>query len=166
MTKTKTTVSMNELSPVISETIESGGEIVLRVTGNSMLPLWRDRANDVLLKKADIHALKKGDIPLYKRENGQYVLHRIHKVNEDSFDMLGDAQYRIERGLKKDAVIALCKGYYTEKGKYIDCGSKRHKIYSAIWRFLLPIRRYIMAIYKRTILKIKVKNDGKRNNEG
>lgn len=166
MKKVTTSVSMEELSPVIESVVSSGSDAVLCITGNSMLPLWRDRHNSVLLTACDVDKLKVGDIPLYRRENGQYVLHRIIKVNEDSFDLLGDAQWIVEKELPKKSVIAVAKGYYTEKGKYISCDSKKHKRYFAVWSFLLPIRRWILAIYRRTILKIKILNDRNRKNEG
>ena len=161
-----TLVSMDELSPIISGVLESGKDAVICVTGNSMLPLWRDRHNNVVLTACDPESLKKGDIPLYKRDNGQYVLHRIIKVNEQTFDLLGDAQWAKELGLSKSNVIAVTKGYYTEKGKYVSCDSARHKFYSATWSALLPLRRWILAIYRRTVLKIKLFNDRKQKNEG
>ena len=166
MKKVTASVSMEELSPIIESVISSGSDAVLCITGNSMLPLWRDRHNSVVLTACDVNELKVGDIPLYKRENGQYVLHRIIKVNEDSFDLLGDAQWAIEKGLPKGCVLAVAKGYYTEKGKYVSCDSKKHKRYFAVWHSLLPIRRLILAVYKRTILKIKKLNDRNGKNEG
>ena len=166
MRKVTTSVSMEELSPIIESVINSGSDAVLCVTGNSMLPLWRDRHNNVVLTACDANELKVGDIPLYRRENGQYVLHRIIKVNEDSFDLLGDAQWNIEKELPKKCVIAVAKGYYTEKGEYIACDSKKHKRYFAFWNSLLPMRRWILAVYRRTVLKIKILNDRNRKNEG
>ena len=166
MKKVTTSVSMEELSPIIESIVSSGGDAVLCVTGNSMLPLWRDRHNNVVLTACDANNLNVGDIPLYKRANGQYILHRIVKVNDDSFDLLGDAQWWLEKGLEKHRVIAVVKGYYTEKGKYISCDSKTHKLYFAIWSFLLPIRRWILAVYRRTVLRIKIFNDRNKKNEG
>lgn len=166
MSKNITLVSMEELSPIISTVLSAGKDAVICVTGNSMLPLWRDRHNNVVLTACDPEELKKGDIPLYKRDNGQYVLHRIIKVNDTSFDLLGDAQWDKELGLAKNCVIAVTKGYYTEKGKYISCDSRRHKVYSAIWGFLLPFRHLILAVYRRTVLKIKLFNDRNGKNEG
>lgn len=166
MRKVVTSVSMEELSPIIESVISTGGDAVLCITGNSMLPLWRDKHNNVKLTACDVNELKVGDIPLYKRENGQYVLHRIVKVNDDSFDLLGDAQCVVEKGLEKHRVIAMVKGYYTESGKYISCDSKQHKLYFSIWSFLLPIRRWILAVYRRTVLPIKTIIDRNKKNEG
>ena len=165
MTKKQTSVSINDLSPLICEIIESGGEATLRVTGNSMLPLFRDRKNDVVLIKCDPSTLKRGDILFYRRDNGKHVLHRIIKVNEDSFDLTGDAQWEIEKGLPKSNSLALAKGYFTESGKYVSCNSLRHRLYSFLWMNTLFIRRWLLAIYRRTILKIKIKQDEKSDNE-
>ena len=36
---------------------------------------------------------KQGDVILYRRENGRYVLHRVYKIRKDgAFLMLGDSQ--------------------------------------------------------------------------
>lgn len=166
MRKATTYVSMEELSPVIESVLSSGKDAVLCVTGNSMLPLWRDRHNNVVLTACDVNNLKIGDIPLYKRESGQYVLHRIVNVNEDSFDLMGDAQWCIEKGLDKNRVIAVTKGYYTETGKYVSCDSLRHKLYSGVWAALLPVRSLLIRIYRRTVLCLKIRNDRNRKNEG
>ena len=166
MKKATNFVSMEELSPIIESVINSGGDAILCVTGNSMLPLWRDRHNNVVLTACDVNKLKVGDIPLYKRENGQYVLHRIVNVNDDSFDLLGDAQWWLEKGLDKNRVIAVTKGYYTEKGKYVSCDSFRQKLYFKLWSALLPVRALVLKVYRRTILALKIRNDRNRKNEG
>ncbi len=53
MRKVVTSVSMKELSPVISGIVSSGDDVTLCVTGYSMLPLWRDRHNNVVLTACD-----------------------------------------------------------------------------------------------------------------
>ncbi len=38
------------------------------------------------------------------------------------------------------------------KGKQINCNSKVEQFKTRIWQILLPFRRYLLAIYRRTIM--------------
>ena len=57
--------------------INEQGQLVYTNVGDSMYPLIKPR--DLLVIKKVTAPLKKNDIPLYKRDSGQYVLHRIVK---------------------------------------------------------------------------------------
>lgn len=162
MSGTVKSVPMSELSPLISAAVKAGDDVTLCVTGYSMLPLWRDRHSNVVLTACRPDELKKKDIPLYRRANGQYVLHRIVKVHPDCFDLAGDAQTYIEKGLPKDSVLAVAKGWYTERGKFVSCSSLRHRLYASVWTVLLPLRKYPILLYKKTVLRIKLHNDHRR----
>ena len=148
MNKKVLTASMDELLPIISETVKSGQDVTITVTGNSMRPLWFHLQNNVTLTGCDPYTLKKGDVPLYRRADGKYVLHRIIKVNKDTFDLVGDGQYRIETGLEKFRVIAVAKGF-TKGNKHFTVNNVIYKSYSFLWSILLPVRRYIFAAYSR-----------------
>ena len=53
------------------------------------MPLLRED-RDVMIIERVTGRLKKYDVPLYKRPNGQYVLHRILKVRENDYVICGD----------------------------------------------------------------------------
>ena len=53
-----------------------GEQVPLVITGNSMYPFLRHGRDTVYLQKVQ-RPLKKGDMVLYRRKNGQYILHRI-----------------------------------------------------------------------------------------
>ena len=55
--------------------------VSIPVSGNSMCPFLHP-GDQVFLEKPQ-GALKKGDVVLFTRLTGQYVLHRIRKVNPD-----------------------------------------------------------------------------------
>ena len=73
-------LSLEELSPILNSLLEQGQTVTLQVTGISMMPLWMHRRDQVVLEHCQEGSLKNGDIVLYRRENGQYVLHRIIKL--------------------------------------------------------------------------------------
>ena len=70
-------IPLKELSPLMIECLTQGQEVLLTITGNSMSPFLRHKRDQVVLTACDPTALEAGEVPLYRRDNGQYVLHRI-----------------------------------------------------------------------------------------
>lgn len=125
------------------EVIREHGRLIYTNVGDSMYPLIKPR--DLLCIEKLTAPLKKNDIPLYKRENGQYVLHRIIKIKNGNYYICGDNRCSIERGIKDDQIL----GILTEiirNGKTISVYSDEYKLYNAT----LPARRYIILIKNRT----------------
>ncbi len=138
-------ISFSELDPVIRECIDSGAEVRLGITGSSMNPLVIDKRDSVVLKKAD--GLKRLDVPLYVRPNGQYVLHRIIKIRNGMFVLAGDAQTQVETGITEKDCIAVAAGFY-RNGRYIGCDCLKYRVYSRIWVLLRPVRKYLLQLYR------------------
>ena len=112
-------VSIQELGPIIAQSVAAGGTAELTVTGRSMLPLLLDRVSRV--KLTAISEPKYGDVILYRRDNGTYVLHRIIKCCEDgTYTMCGDGQTVPEPGLRRDQMIAVVRSF-ARRGKWRDC---------------------------------------------
>lgn len=130
--------------------IEEGRRVVVRVKGNSMLPFLRGDKDSVELEKAS--EIKCGDIVLAYVEECRFVLHRIIKIDGERVVLMGDGNLkgceycRIE-DIKAKAVniIKPAKGGY----KKISCTDRTHMRKAYLWKKLLPVRRYILAIYKR-----------------
>ncbi len=146
MRKTAKAVPMSELSPIITGLIAEGVDVTLIVTGNSMRPMLSHLKDTVVLTKCNPEALKKGDIPLYRRDDGKYILHRIIKVHDSCFDTVGDHQYEVEHGVKKQSVICVVKGF-TRKGKCHSCDSFGYKLYVRLWRLTLPFRKPLLKLH-------------------
>ena len=60
------------------EEIERTGKLVYTNVGDSMMPLIKQGRDLLIIEKPD-GRLKRYDIPLYKRDSGQYVLQRVLK---------------------------------------------------------------------------------------
>lgn len=146
-------ISMDNLSPLITEILANNGTVKLTITGNSMRPLWHSRKDEVVLQRCEPDNLKKYDIPLYQREDGKYIIHRIIKVKRDTFDIVGDAQTEIERDVPKSSIIAVVSEF-THKGKLVKCSNTLYKIYSFLWCLVRPMRRFIFKAYG-FLIKIK-----------
>ena len=124
-------VSVCDITPVIEELIKSGADVRLTVTGNSMFPMITSLRDSVVITKAP-DRLKKYDIPLVKRNNGDYVLHRIVKVKNGEYHLNGDNQYFVEKGICHSQVAGVVKSF-TRRGREIDCDRFTYKLYSRFW---------------------------------
>ena len=153
MTPELKAVPMDKLSPLITGLIEDGTDVRFTVTGISMRPLLYNRRDSVLLTFCYPLLLKKRQIPLYKRPDGTYVLHRIVKVGKNSYDMCGDHQWEIERGVDKSSVICVVKGFY-RNGVYHSCKELPYRMYSFFWTLALPLRKFAFGLHR----KLKRKN--------
>lgn len=124
------------------EILAKEGRLIFTPGGTSMRPMLRHHQNPVvLLPKPENRRLKKYEIPFYQRDNGVYVLHRILKVQKDSYVCCGDGQVYPEEGVRDDMIFALLAGFY--KGdRYIDLSKSRfYRLYGRFWVAILPIRR-------------------------
>lgn len=154
---------MKQLYAMIESGFEEGfSSVTIGVTGNSMSPLLRHKRDTVVLEPCDKYALKRGDLPLYKRENGQFVLHRIACVEENTYTMVGDAQTELEIGLPKENVLAIVTGI-TRKGRFFSAQNKWYRIYVAVWLWLRPVRPVYFALgrLKRALVRRLRKLTGK-----
>ena len=129
---------------------EGKRDVPVPVAGSSMVPFLHD-GDTVYLSLLDSPP-KKGDVVLYTRSTGQYVLHRIVKVNSDgSFLMLGDAQQELERIESRERLHARMTRA-VHKGKPMTPGNSRWRFYATVWIWVWPWRRKLMSIFgkKRT----------------
>lgn len=128
----------------IADILKSGNEAPLTVTGSSMLPFLRNEKDAVLLSGAK--SVRKGDVALYKRENGQYVLHRVTKRKKDGLYFCGDAQYSLEGPLPETCILAVVvKARW--RGKWIGKGHPVWFFFEKIWPNILPIRKILVRLY-------------------
>lgn len=98
-------LELKEQLPLMLEVLSSGAEYEILPRGESMLPLIRPGQDVVCLVAPQ--ALRRRDICLYRRANGQFVLHRLERIEKDgTLQFRGDNQRDIECGVARSAVIA------------------------------------------------------------
>ena len=118
--------------------------VAVPVTGGSMTPFLHN-GDTVYLDVPDT-PLKKGDIVLYTRENGRYILHRIKKVNSDgSFIMVGDAQQDLEYLPRRELIHARVTSA-RHLDKLIKPRQPRWWFYQHVWLWVVPIRHWLMRL--------------------
>ncbi len=120
-------VSLAELLPVMSEQLAAGKEVCFAPKGTSMLPMLRQGLDSVVLKKPPAQ-LEKYDLPLYRRADGAFVLHRVVGQDRDGYITCGDNQIQREHGVRHSQVIGVVTGYYRGE-EYISCQTPRYKLY-------------------------------------
>lgn len=135
----KIETSLEELMPIMRECLDAGKSFRFSPRGVSMLPMLREGKDSVLLSPLP-KKLKKYDVPLYQRDNGKYVLHRIVKVGE-SYTCIGDNQFSEENGLRQDQMIAVVTGFYRGE-KFYSAENPVYAAYCRIWHWSRPLRHF------------------------
>ena len=145
-------VRLEQLLPLMLERLAAGESVQFTPQGTSMRPTIYGGRDQVVLSPLP-EQLKKYDIPLYRRDNGQFVLHRIVKV-EESYTCIGDNQFELETGVRQDQMIALATGFY-RKGKYYRTDSLGYCLYCRLWHWTRPVRRLTRGYYHGAIRRLK-----------
>ncbi len=117
----------------------------LIISGNSMSPFLVHGRDTIYLSRLS-RPVKKGDVLLYQRDNGTYVLHRVYKVKNNSFTMVGDAQIELEPGIRPEQVIAIMSSA-ERKGKRQAPGSFWWEFFEKIWIRMVPFRPAVRRVY-------------------
>lgn len=141
---------MSEMVGLIEEVISDDGEFRLYPKGTSMLPLIRQGKDSVILVKPGLLSI--GDIILYKRKSGQFVLHRIVKKKGDNLVICGDNQTQLEYGITTADVIAKVTAVYIDETRYEGViGDKGNFYLKKLW-----LKRKFKPTYER--IKRVIKN--------
>lgn len=133
-------VHLEEMLPLIRERLEAGQDVRFTPRGISMQPMLRNGQDTVLLTPVK-GPLKKYDLPLYRRKDGQFVLHRVVRVQGNSYTCIGDNQFVLEPGIEHDQVIAVVRSF-TRKGKSWSATSPIYGLYCRMWHYSRPIRHF------------------------
>ena len=134
------------------EILDRDGRLIYSSVGDSMHPLIR-QGRDLLLIEKPKGRLKPYDIPLYKRDNGRYVLHRILKVRKNDYVICGDNRWHCETGITDRHIIGVLTAVI-RNGKEIKLSGWRYNIYVFLWCRLFPLRAVILKC-KSVIKKMK-----------
>ena len=122
----KQLINLCDLYPLIEEVISSGGEFRMYPRGVSMLPLLTQGEDSVVL--VSLGDVCVNDMILYRRDSGQFVLHRLIKIEGDEYIMCGDNQGELEKGIKRENLLAKVK-YFYNKDKKVTLDSADYQKY-------------------------------------
>lgn len=125
--------------PLIRETLSAGKTVKFSPRGISMLPMLRQGIDSVVLSPLP-EKLHKYDLPLYQRDDGHYVLHRIVKVGQ-TYTCIGDNQFDFEPGLRHDQMIALVTAF-TRGDREIPVTDTGYRLYCRFWHHTRSLRHF------------------------
>ena len=147
MEKITVTVDMQTLMEQYRQLLPQAESLPLGVSGNSMAP-FLVHGRDTVWLRAIKGKLRPGDMVLYQRDSGQYILHRICKIKKGRYTLVGDAHSVVERGIRRDQIFArVCQ--VERKGKILRPGSFRWFFFARVWIRMIPLRRPLLRLTAR-----------------
>ena len=126
---------------------EGKKSVTFVVRGFSMRPFLDDGRDKVILAPPRVPNV--GDVVLAEVADKRYALHRVIKIEDHIYTMRGDGNpLSMTEEFTFDKIIGVADGFI-RKGKEVSTASRKWRCYSAIWNFLKPLRRILLAIYRR-----------------
>lgn len=145
MPQQKRVVDAQEYIDVLRGILEEGKEVSLTITGNSMSP-FMIHERDVIVLAPINSPLKKGDMAMFQRANGQYVMHRVCRVKSEACYFVGDAQDWIEGPISREQIFGRVTAV-RRKNVWIRPGDFWWEFFEHVWIRMIPLRRPVMRIY-------------------
>lgn len=139
-------MAAEELMADLLQTLEVTDPVPLVISGSSMDPFLVHGRDTVFLSKLT-RPIKRGDMVLYRRAGGQYILHRVYRAGE-RLQLIGDGQVGIEPGIRPEQVLALVSAV-RRNGKLLKPGHPTWVFYEKIWIRLIRSRPRLMGLYRR-----------------
>ncbi len=139
------TLDTAEYVSVLKELTEKGNLVRMTVSGSSMSPFLIHARDSVWFRKPD-RTLHIGDIVFYRRDSGQYVMHRICRIKKDGCYLVGDAQTEIEGPIRGEQIFGLIIKV-ERKGVILQPGNIFWEFFSRIWIRIIPMRHMFIRIY-------------------
>jgi len=164
------------------EVLATFGRLDHTIRGVSMLPLlWQRRDIVTILPKPE-GRLKRLDVPLFKRDNGDYVIHRIMEVKPGGYGICGDNQAFVE-WVREDQIVGIVDsvqhggcGKLHKRGRVMPLRlsnehptfSLSYRLYLQLWcgRHYLIIRKPIVWAFYKTFALIRKLRGRKPRNHG
>ena len=129
---------LEQLMPLMREYLAAGKTVKFSPRGISMLPMLRQGIDDVVLSPLP-EKLRKYDLPLYQRDDGHFVLHRIVKAGK-TYTCIGDNQFIMEPELRHDQMIAVVRSF-TRGDRSVSVDQFSYRAYCRFWHCSRPVRR-------------------------
>ena len=127
--------------------VDEGISVTLPVNGCSMLPFIIGGRESVILQKPA--KPKVGDVVLAWVDDNRYVVHRIIAIEDDKVTLMGDGNLKATEHCVIDDIKAKATHVVSANEKSHDLYTPRRQWAVKVWYSLRPLRRYLLAIYRR-----------------
>lgn len=132
--------------------LNEGREVLFTPSGVSMRPFIEGGRDSVVLRRP-ARPIRRGDILLarYIRpdESETYVLHRVLRVDKNGDVVLqGDGNLLGEERIQPENVLGIVTRIQWPSG------CRKPMCRGRLWQALMPMRRWLLKIYRHSVLKI------------
>lgn len=134
---------LDALMPLFREQFDAGCNVRFSPQGTSMLPMLRQGIDSVVLSPISGHLIKY-DLPLYRRDDGHYVLHRIIESGE-TYTCMGDNEFAPEPGLRHSQMIAIVTSF-RRGGRDYSVNHPGYKLYCRFWHHSRNARHFVLRL--------------------
>ena len=133
--------------------VNEGMAVTLLVKGRSMLPFILGGIDSVVLTRPG--EVRPGDVVLARIDGKRYVLHRVMEVSDTRVELMGAGNLVGREICRPEDVLARADEVVKGDGRHVRLDTPRQRRAARLWRRLLPFRRYILFIYRHTIIRNK-----------
>ena len=144
----KKEIPNNVLLGLARDMIREGHTATISVKGYSMRPFLEHQRDRVILDNPE--TLQIGDAVLAEISPDHYVLHRIIDLDGDDVTLMGDGNINATETCKRWDVAGVVT-HYLRPNRTLLASDPKLQWRIRLWDQLLPIRRYLLFIY-RTML--------------
>jgi hypothetical protein len=127
--------------------VDEGMSVTLPVNGQSMLPFIIGGKESVILQKPV--EPQTGDVVLAWVDGSRYVVHRIISISGNDVVLMGDGNIIGTERCALSDIKAIATHVVRANEKIYDLNNRWRRRAARLWFLLRPVRRYILAIYRR-----------------
>lgn len=128
--------------------LAAGTPVQIHVPTNSMYQFIRPNRDEAIIEPVeDAEKLRRGDVALYRRDGSILVLHRVWKVKDGAYYMLGDNQAKAEGPIRPDQIRGVLAGIVRD-GKTIRVTDPGYVLLSHLWLLMRPLRPIVWRLHR------------------
>lgn len=142
-----------------AQELRAGRTIIAQTVGDSMEPLLRQGETQVVLVPVN-GPLKRGDLPLYQRPSGKYVLHRVVDVRDGAYYTRGDNRFGEER-VEPDWVLGVTSAVI-RGGETVPVSDEAYQRYVRRRLASYPVRHFFDRLRRLPDILRRLTREGKR----
>ena len=128
--------------------VREGVNVTLPVKGLSMQPFIIGGKESVILHSPG-GIVDVGDVVLAWVDGNRYVVHRIIKLDYDRVTLMGDGNVAVTEHCRLNDIKARVTHVVNAKDRTHYLYNRWRMLGAKVWYWLRPIRRYLLAIYRR-----------------
>jgi len=128
----------------LEELLRRDGVLVYKTRGVSMRPLLKENRDLVTVRPYPGNGLQKYDVPLYRRGDGRFLLHRVIGVKNGVYVIRGDNTF--EKELVPESEVVGILTAFRRKGKQHTVEESGYRAYARFWNAVYPIRLVLHKI--------------------